>query len=87
MTKKKPLEQHKHKMFKLEQERINSVWFRIRECLTRQKKEELVLETNPMLYIFGDRLRPWKPYLSYEDNMRFRYLVEEQTEAPIKQGE
>jgi len=76
MTKKLHPSQHKARINKLAQEAQNSIWYRIKGCLTRQKKEELVMESNSLLYIFGSRIRPWKGWKSYEENMNELYIGE-----------
>lgn len=35
---------------------------------TTKERQALVAEANPFFYIFGKVLKPWKPYLSYEEN-------------------
>lgn len=31
-------------------------------------RRELVSAVNPVFYIFGETLTPWKPWLTYEEN-------------------
>ena len=52
----------------------NSIHSLIKEMATREEKLSLCKERNPSNYVFGDYQRAWKDYLSYEDNMRFRYI-------------
>jgi hypothetical protein len=81
MSKKIEPSQHKSRLKKLEQERMNSIWHRIKECATRGDKEQLVSESNGYLYTFGFCLRPWKGWKSYEENLNELYIGE------VKQGE
>lgn len=74
MTKRKPLSEHKHRIIKLDEERKNSIWHRLKDCTTREQKEALVQESNELLYIFGFYRRAWKGWLNYPDNMRWQYL-------------
>jgi hypothetical protein len=74
MTKKKPVAEHKTRIAKLDQERVNSVWHRIKELETREAKVELVQSTNPLLYVFGGFLMVWKEYEDYQTNMNRLYL-------------
>lgn len=57
------------KVKKLEQEAQNSIWYRIKLCKTRAEKDELVQSANPFLKILGDTLVPYKPYLTYAENL------------------
>jgi len=34
-----------------------------------QERRELVSAVNPLFYIFGENLTPYKDYLTYEENM------------------
>lgn len=74
MTKRKPVEEHKARIVKLEQERQNSIWHRIKDMQTREEKVDLVQTTNPMLYVFGGFLSVWKGYEDYETNMNRLYI-------------
>jgi hypothetical protein len=74
MTKKKPIEEHKYFKQRLEAERQNSIWHRIKLCETREEKEDLVRECNGLGYMFGWHLRAWKGWMDYQDNMRWQYI-------------
>jgi hypothetical protein len=74
MTKKKPVEEHKTRIKRIEEEAKNSVWHRIKELETRKEKVELVQSTNPLLYVFGGFLMVWKEYEDYQTNMNRLYL-------------
>jgi hypothetical protein len=74
MTKKKPVEEHKTRVKRFEEEAKNSVWHRIKELETREAKVELVQTTNPLLYVFGGFLMVWKEYEDYQTNMNRLYL-------------
>lgn len=53
----------------IEQAYRNSIAYKITIAQTPEEKRVLVTEHNPTHYIFGSTLRPWKPYLSYLENM------------------
>ena len=76
--KKKPVSEHKTKVKKLEQEALNSIWNRIKLCKTRAEKDELVQSTNPLLKALGDTLIPYKPYLTYAENLNALYIGEKE---------
>lgn len=42
--------------------------YRMRLAQTIDEKRKLITEANPMFYAFGEALKPYKPYISYEDN-------------------
>lgn len=43
---------------------------------TLDDKRSHVVEANPLHYSFGDTIKPWKPWLSYADNINCLYLGE-----------
>lgn len=43
---------------------------------TLDDKRSHVVEANPLHYSFGDTIKPWKPWLSYTDNINCLYLGE-----------
>jgi hypothetical protein len=45
-----------------------SLQYRIGEAQTPKEKREIVAETNPLFYVFGDTRKVFKPYLTYEEN-------------------
>lgn len=53
----------------IEQAYRNSIAYKITQAQTADEKRVLVTEHNPNHYQFGETLRPWKPYLSYLENM------------------
>jgi hypothetical protein len=53
----------------IEQAYRNSIAYKITLAETAEQKRVLVTEHNPTHYIFGETLRPWKPYLTYAQNM------------------
>ena len=69
MTKKKRPTGNNTKLKKLEQEALNSIWNRIKLCKTKAEKDELVQSANPLLKALGDTLIPYKPYLTYAENL------------------
>jgi hypothetical protein len=46
----------------------NSISHKIKQLQTLAEKRALVAEHNPTHYIFGKTLKPYKPYLTYEEN-------------------
>jgi hypothetical protein len=65
MTKKK--EPHSRETL-IEQAYRNSIAYKITQATTLTEKRELVSVANPTHYIFGKTLKPYKPYLTYEEN-------------------
>lgn len=43
--------------------------YRMRLAQTIDEKRKLITEANPMFYAFGEALKPYKPYITYEDNV------------------
>ena len=66
MTKPKT-KQHSRETI-IEQTLKNSVSYKIGLMQTAVEKRALVAEHNPTHYIFGKTLKPYKPYLTYEEN-------------------
>ena len=64
MTKRK---QHSRETI-IEQTLKNSVSYKLALMQTVAEKRALVAEHNPTHYIFGKTLKPYKPYLTYEEN-------------------
>jgi len=50
----------------------NSLFTTIPNATTLKEKRELVLEHNPNHYVFGQTRKPWKPWLTYMENMNER---------------
>lgn len=46
-----------------------SMQHRITQAKTIAQKREVVAETNPLFYVFGETRKVFKPYLTYEENM------------------
>ena len=42
--------------------------YRIMQAPTLAEKRAVVAETNPFFYIFGEKRKVFKPYLTYEEN-------------------
>lgn len=66
MTKPKK-KQHSRETI-LEMALKNSVCYKLTLMQTVAEKRALVAEHNPTHYIFGKTLKPYKPYLTYEEN-------------------
>jgi hypothetical protein len=41
----------------------------IPNATTLKEKRALVVESNPNHYVFGEIRKPWKPWLTYAENM------------------
>ena len=53
----------------------NSLFTTIPDAQTMEEKRALVLEQNPHHYAFGEIRRAWKPWLTYEENMKEEFLI------------
>jgi len=42
--------------------------YRIKQATTPAEKREMIVEVNPLFYVFGKQRKVFKPYLSYEEN-------------------
>lgn len=58
------------KKSKIEEANQKSLFTTIPKAETVEAKRALVLEGNPNHYAFGEIRRAWKPWLTYEENMR-----------------
>jgi hypothetical protein len=54
---------------KIELDLSNTMQYKLRLVKTIEEKTKLIDEANPMLMAFGKALKPYKPYLTYEDNV------------------
>ena len=45
-----------------------SMQYRISQVKTPAEKREIVTETNPLFYVFGENRKVFKPYLTYKEN-------------------
>jgi len=45
-----------------------SMQHRISQATTPAEKRAVVAEVNPLFYVFGEQRKPYKPYLTYEEN-------------------
>jgi hypothetical protein len=45
-----------------------SMQYRINQVQTPTEKRKIVAESNPLLYVFGENCKVFKPYLTYEEN-------------------
>ena len=57
----------------LDRDGKNSIHYRIKNLTTLEEKRDLVIKTNPFLYIFGEKLIP-QQHLSYADWIAKQYL-------------
>jgi len=46
----------------------NSMQYRINEVDTPKEKRAVIAEANPLFYVFGEKRKVFKPYLTYEEN-------------------
>ena len=54
---------------KLELDLSNTMQYRMKLAQTIDEKRKLITNANPMFYAFGEALKPYKPYLTYEENV------------------
>ena len=52
----------------LEEAHKNSMQFRITQAKTPAEKRAVVAEVNPLFYVFGEKRKVFKQYLTYEEN-------------------
>jgi len=45
-----------------------SLQYRIGQAQTPTEKREIIAETNPLFYVFGEQRKVFKPYLTYAEN-------------------
>lgn len=64
----KPKDKRHDRQSLIEQAYRNSIAYKLTQAQTTEEKRALVIEHNPTHYIFGNTLRPHKPYLTYEEN-------------------
>ena len=53
----------------IQKELENSIVHKLKLAKTVKEKREVVLGNNPWHYVFGQKRRAWKDYLTYEENM------------------
>ena len=53
----------------IQRELENSIVHKLKLAKTVKEKREVVLVNNPWHYVFGQKRRAWKDYLTYEENM------------------
>ena len=58
----------KRRAKKIEDEFKMSLQYRITQATTPADKRAVVVETNPLFYVFGEKRKVFKPYLTYEEN-------------------
>ena len=52
----------------LEEIYLKSMQHRITQAKTPAEKREVVVQANPLFYVFGEQRRVFKPYQTYEEN-------------------
>lgn len=52
----------------LEEVYLNTMQHRITQATTPAEKRAVVAEVNPLFYVFGEKRKVFKPYLTYEEN-------------------
>jgi len=52
----------------IEEAHLKSMQHRITEATTLAEKRAVVVEVNPLFYVFGKTRKVFKPYLTYEEN-------------------
>jgi hypothetical protein len=58
----------KRRAKKMELDYLASAQYRIKQAKTPAEKREIITETNPLFYIFGEQRKVFKPYLTYKEN-------------------
>ena len=53
----------------IQKELENSIVHKLKLAKTVKEKRDVVLVNNPWHYVFGQKRRAWKDYLTYEENM------------------
>jgi len=54
---------------RIELEYENSLQHKLFKAITKAEKQNLINEISPMYYAFGKALKPYKPYLTYDENV------------------
>ena len=58
----------KRRAKKMELDYLASAQYRIKQAKTPAEKREIVVQANPLFYVFGEQRRVFKPYQTYEEN-------------------
>ena len=58
----------KRRAKKIEDEILRSMQYRMSQATTPADKRAIVVEANPLFYIFGEQCKVFKPYQTYEEN-------------------
>lgn len=58
----------KRRAKKIEDDYLASAQYRIKQAKTPAEKREVVVQANPLFYVFGEQRRVFKPYQTYEEN-------------------
>ena len=58
----------RNKLTVIEQEYQRSMQYRISQAQSTAEKREIVAQTNPLFYVFGETRKVFKPYLTYKEN-------------------
>jgi len=53
---------------KIDQEHRKSINYRMDRAKSIAEKRGIIAETNPLFYIFGEKRKVFKPYLTYAEN-------------------
>jgi hypothetical protein len=68
MIKHYPYSLKKRASSKIEEARMQSIFERMKLATTPAEKREIIKETNPLFYVFGQKPKVFKQYLTYEEN-------------------
>jgi hypothetical protein len=58
----------KRRARKIEEDYLASAQYRIKQAKTLAEKREVVVQANPLFYVFGEQRIVFKPYQTYEEN-------------------
>ena len=58
----------KRRAKQIEENYLRSMQHRITQAPTPAEKRAVVAEVNPLFYVFGEKRKVFKPYLTYEEN-------------------
>jgi hypothetical protein len=68
MIKHYPFSLKKRATSKIDEEHKRSIFERMKLATTPKEKRAIITETNPLFYIFGQKCKVFKQYLTYEEN-------------------
>jgi hypothetical protein len=58
----------KRRAKKIEDDNFRSMQYRMSQATTPADKRAIVVEVNPLFYVFGETRKMFKPYQTYEEN-------------------